>query len=405
MTGPLAVLVSGILISFLSSGMRTALPELVMDQGRDASGRRQSALRSLRVLWLSRYAGLILMGSGIALTAPFLAAWISLSFWLSLVILAAMAFLVGEILPSLLARIAPERFVQITKIPFLLLRAVFGIPVLLVLGPSRNGEQEEIDGWLVLPPDVMWLERRREKGSRDGVEQEQELIDGVLDFSDKIVREVMVPRIDMVCVELDDDLDSVVDKVTRAGHSRIPVFRDRIDNIIGVLYAKDLLAYLGSGSSEFSPENDLRKAYFVPEYKPVDQLFREFQSSRTHMAIVVDEYGGTAGIVTIEDLMEEVFGEIQDEYDMETPLVHSIGSGAHRLDARLPIDDLNDLLGTNFMDDDYESLGGMLFDELGKIPRQGESVHLGNYVFTIEKVRAQRILQVRVTEESGRENG
>ena len=401
MTSPLILFLSGLAILFVSSGTKTALPELVMDRARDASGRRQSALRSLRILWISRFGGLIISGAGAALTAPFLAAWLSLPYWLSLVILGLSIFLVGELLPSLLARSAPERFVLITRLPYLLLRALCSIPSLLVLGSPKDLEQEETDGWLVVPPDVMWLERRREKGSQDGVEQEQELMDGILDFADKIVREVMVPRIDMVCVDLEDSLESIVGKVTRAGHSRIPVFRDRIDNIIGVLYAKDLLGYLSSESPEFSLENDLREAYFVPEYKPVDQLFKEFQTSRTHIAIVVDEYGGTAGIVTIEDLMEEVFGEIQDEYDRETPLVHSMGSGTHRLDARLPIDDMNDLLGTDFKDDDYESLGGMLYDALGKIPRQGESVLLEGYVFTVEKVRAQRILLVRVSMEEG----
>jgi len=141
----------------------------------------------------------------------------------------------------------------------------------------------------------------------------------------------------------------------------------------------------------------LREAYFVPEYKSIDELFREFQAHRIHMAIVVDEYGGTAGIVTMEDLVEEVFGEIRDEYDTESPLSFSLGRGEFRVDGRLPVDDLNDLLDTSFEeDDDYETVAGLVYRRLGHIPRPGEAVTVEGHVFTVEKVRAQRILLLKV---------
>jgi CBS domain containing-hemolysin-like protein len=404
MTAAILTLACGGAVLFISRGIRTALPELIRDRGRDTSERRQAALVDLRILWLARFTGLLVSGAGVALLGIELSPGLSLPVWAGIVSLAAGVFLLGEILPSLLARANPERFANLMRFPFVFLKILFHFPALLILGILKERAGEEDDDWLIVPPDVIWLERRREKGTRREVEKEQELMDSILDFSDTIVREVMVPRIDMLCVELQDDLPTVTTKVTRAGHSRIPVFHETIDNIVGILYAKDLLSFMSRPGETFLLKDMLREAYFVPEYKPIDRLFREFQTQRIHIAVVVDEYGGTAGIVTLEDLVEEVFGEILDEYDKETPLIHPIGGGAHRLDARLPIHDLNDLLDTDFADDDYDSLGGMLYNELGKIPRQGETVRLEEWVFTIERVRAQRIVQVRVTRdmESGR---
>lgn len=399
LTAALLTLGGGVLVLFLSGGIRTALPEMIRDRGRDTSERRHAALVDLRILWLARFTGLVASGAGVAMLGAEVSSGLSIPLWAGILILAAGVFLVGELLPSLLARSFPERFVSLGRLPFGILRVIFHIPALLILGTLKERDGEDDDDWLIVPPDVIWLERRREKGTPGEVEKEQELMDSILDFSDTIVREVMVPRIDMVCVELDDDLATVAGKVTRAGHSRIPVFHETIDRIVGILYAKDLLNYLSGPTDSFSMSGMLREAYFVPEYKPIDRLFREFQTQRIHIAVVVDEYGGTAGMVTLEDLMEEVFGEILDEYDKETPLISSMGGGTHRLDARLPIHDLNDLLDTDFADDDYDSLGGMLYNELGKIPRQGETVSLGGYMFTIERVRAQRIVQVRVTRE------
>jgi putative hemolysin len=387
-------------VLFISRGIRTALPELIRHRGRDTSERRQAALVDLRILWLARFTGLIASGAGAAMLGAELSPDLSIPVWAGIISLTLGVFLLGELLPSLLARSDPETFAALMRFPFGLLRILFHFPALLVLSILKEKGGEEDDDWLIVPPDVIWLERRREKGTRGEVEKEQELMDSILDFSDTIVREVMVPRIDMLCVDLRDDLPTVAGKVTRAGHSRIPVFHETIDNIVGVLYAKDLLNFMSRSGETFLLQDMLREAYFVPEYKPIDRLFREFQTQRIHIAVVVDEYGGTAGLVTLEDLMEEVFGEILDEYDKEIPLIHSMGAGAHRLDARLPIHDLNDLLDTDFADDDYDSLGGMLYNELGKIPRQGETVRLGGWVFTVERVRAQRIVQVRVTRDT-----
>lgn len=384
---------AGAILLFVSSGIRAALPALISEQGRDPSDRRRVAIERLRILWLSRFVGVFLSGAGIILTASMIE---SVDRWISLSVGGLAVFLIAEILPARLGHSRPEDMERLLKIPFIVVRFLFSLPVMVLLG--KSGKDEALSGeWAFTPPDLMWLEQRREKGDQEEFEQEQELMDSILDFSDKIVREIMVPRIDMNCVELSDDLGSVVRHVKQVGHSRLPVYREKIDDIAGVLYAKDLITVLASNSSGFMMKNILREAYFVPEYKRIDELFREFQSHRIHMAVVVDEYGGTAGLVTLEDIVEEVFGEIRDEYDSETPLVQSLGMGAHRVDARLSIDDLNDILDTEFQDTDYESVGGIVYSALGHIPRPGESVTLQGFRFTVDKVRAQRILLIKVT--------
>ncbi|OPL19760.1 MAG: hypothetical protein AVO35_01940 [Candidatus Aegiribacteria sp. MLS_C] len=391
----LAVYSTGFLLLFLASGIRSCIPELILSRGRDPSERRQAAFFHLGILWLMNFTGTILAGAGAFLLAGILGPATGVQDWLAFTVFCLATFLLAVLLPSLVAKGTPLRFLSALRFPYIIVSLLFRLPALLFFGSSSD-ESPETLGWLITPPDVIWLERRREKGDPGEFEKEQELMDSIIDFSDKIVREVMVPRIDMACVEINADLSTVVDRLKRAGHSRIPVYEEKIDNIRGLLYAKDLLALLSEGENGFQLRNILRTPYFVPEYKRIDELMREFQSKRIHMAVVVDEYGGTAGLVTIEDIMEEVFGEILDEYDKEALLVKKLDGGSYLLDARLPIDDLNALLGTDFADDDFESLGGMVYQLMGKIPRPGERTDFSGYSFTVEQVRAQRILYVRV---------
>lgn len=402
---PILVYASGLLILLISSGIRSCVPELIITKGRDPSDRRQAALFHLGVLWMMSFAGIVLSAAGSVLVAAELFPALPFPVWASFLLLVLFAFLAAVILPSFAGSRNPLGTLSILKLPYLMLSLPFRLPALLFFRRSSL-ENSETAGCLTTPPDMIWLERRREKGEPGEFEKEQELMDSIIDFSDKIVREVMIPRIDMVCVEVDSGLSTVVDRLRHAGHSRIPVYEEIIDNIIGLLYAKDLLSLLSDKVSRFDLRSKLREPYFVPEYKRIDELLREFQSKRIHMAIVVDEYGGTAGLVTIEDIMEEVFGEILDEYDKEALLVKKLPGGAFVLDARLPIDDLNALLGTDFDDDDYESLGGMVYNLMGKIPRQNESTEISGFVFTVEQVRAQRILFVRVApSEEDKESG
>ncbi len=400
MTTVIILLASGFLVTSAANALRAALPGILPER-KDAAERRTTAISHLRVLWLTRFCGLVASGTGIALASVALKPYFPPA--LSALALSILLFLLAELGPSRLGHTRPDLIRRTLGIPLFLLRVVFHLPARIILGPA-SGEDGETGEWVFTPPDFMWLEQRTEKSDQHSFLQERELMEGIADFADKIVREVMVPRIDMVAIALRDDLDSVLGEVLAASHSRIPVYREKIDEIVGVLYVKDLLKVLSSPPETFRMEKILRQPYFVPEYKRVDSLFREFQSHRIHMAVVVDEYGGTAGLVTMEDLVEEVFGEILDEFeDSEAPLIQSLGLDIYRVDAMLPIDDLNDLLESSFGSDDFDTVGGLVYSSIGKIPRPGESVVLDGFRFTVERVRAQRILLVRVSPERQQE--
>lgn len=228
-------------------------------------------------------------------------------------------------------------------------------------------------------------------------EEEKEMIASIFEFSDKLVREVMVPRIDVVAVPLETSLSEAVDIVLKAGHSRIPVYQGSIDNIVGVLYAKDLLRYLREGRTDVPLGKILRPAYFIPESKKVDELLQELQQRKVHVAIVVDEYGGTAGLVTIEDLLEEIVGEIQDEYDAEEPTYKEVNEHEYLFDARIPLDEVNKLLSVELPDEGGDTLGGFIYSQLGKVPAVGDRVEFENVTMQVLSVIGRRIKQVRAT--------
>jgi CBS domain containing-hemolysin-like protein len=227
----------------------------------------------------------------------------------------------------------------------------------------------------------------------EGEEEEQELIHSVFEFSDTIVREVMVPRPDMVVLASDATLEHALETITQAGYSRIPIYEGDTDNIVGVLYAKDLLKR-STEDGGIRAASLARAPLFVPEQKKLAELLREMQEQRVHMAIVIDEYGGTAGLVTIEDLVEEIVGEIVDEYDKEEPLVEPLGGGVIRVDARMPIDEVNELLGTELPDDDWDTVGGLVYELTGRVPVPGETVRFAAIEFQTEQVTGRRIQKV-----------
>lgn len=236
-------------------------------------------------------------------------------------------------------------------------------------------------------------------------EEEKRLIHSIFDFGDTLVREVMIPRTDMVMLEDGASLEEALEVVLSTGFSRIPVYHKDFDHIIGILYAKDLLPYLKRGESDVRPRDFLREAYFVPETKRVSELLNELRSLTIHMAIVLDEYGGTSGLVTIEDLLEEIVGEIFDEYDSAQVLYEDLGDGKYSFDARIPIDDLNELLGSKLPAHAWDTLGGLMYNLMGKIPKQGESVVFEGMRLTAQKVVGRRVqkvlLEVLKKEEGG----
>ena len=225
-------------------------------------------------------------------------------------------------------------------------------------------------------------------------EAEEALLEAVSDFAEKIVREVMVPRTDMKALPdtaLAADAVALIDKT---GYSRLPVFHESTDDIRGVLYAKDLLVALAAGKADGQIISLAREPYFVPETKQVEELLFEMRS-RTHIAIVADEYGGTAGLVTLEDLLEEIIGEISDEYDREEPLLTELPDGRFSVDARLPVDDLNEVFGTD-IDIDADSVGGLFTEVAGRIPHVGESVSVEGLRLTVDELQGNRICRLTV---------
>jgi putative hemolysin len=235
-------------------------------------------------------------------------------------------------------------------------------------------------------------------GEEEGVieAEEREMIQGIFEFGDTVVREVMIPRIDVVALEAATSLDQALDVVIKVGHSRLPVYEGSIDHITGVLYAKDLLPLLRNNRRDVCVRSLVRAAYFVPESMKVDDLMRALQSRKVHMAIIVDEYGGTAGLVTIEDLLEEIVGEIQDEYDVEESPIEELAHGEWLFDGRVSIDEVNDLAHLKLDNDDVDSLGGFVSANLGTIPVVGDRIEAGGATIEVVAVRGLRPHRLRV---------
>jgi CBS domain containing-hemolysin-like protein len=227
-------------------------------------------------------------------------------------------------------------------------------------------------------------------------QQERALIHSIIEFGDTVAREVMVPRPDMVTVEGRSRIADVIEVAIAAGYSRIPVYEQGIDDIIGIVYLKDLTRAEREGQLETEVRNVAREAKFTPETKPVDDLMREMQLGKFHMAIVVDEYGGTAGLVTLEDLIEELVGEIVDEFDVEEPATDRLPNGDYRVNARMPIDEVNELINADLPEGDWDTVGGFVYSQLGHVPAEGETVTYDGHRLTAEKVQGRRIGRVRI---------
>ncbi|MBK5267251.1 MAG: HlyC/CorC family transporter [Acidimicrobiia bacterium] len=234
------------------------------------------------------------------------------------------------------------------------------------------------------------------EGHDEDDHQEIRLISSILDFSATLLREVMVPRTDMVTVEVDGTSEQALRTIITHGFSRIPVTGEGTDDIRGIVYAKDLLRLMDEGASPVPISEILRPAYFVPETKRVSDMLRDMQGNQTHMAVVVDEFGGTSGIVTIEDILEEIVGEIVDEYDREDPMVIAGPDGSWLVDGRLDVDELGDLVEADLPDEDWDTVGGLVLGLAGRVPREGESFDVGHITITAVRVQGRRVSKVRV---------
>ena len=323
---------------------------------------------------------------------------------IDIVVVTLVILITSEIIPKVIAVRNPHSFARIASVPLQLMFYGFFPLTIMLTGMSRwvqsslglsaektRLSEDELKALVLLGEEEGRLEA-----------DEKEMIHSIFEFGETTVREIMVPRTDMVTVEVNAILTEVLDVIKGNLLSRIPVYEGRVDHVIGILYVKDLLPLLKKPRSDtFNLRGFLREAYFVPEQKMIDDLLRHFQKERIHMALVVDEYGGISGLVTLEDVIEEIVGEIQDEYDTEEPLVIQIDENTFVVDGRKNVDELNEELHLNLPDESgVETISGFILNLLGALPQEKESAHHNGNKFTVESIDRNRILKIRVEKNS-----
>jgi CBS domain containing-hemolysin-like protein len=322
------------------------------------------------------------------------------SFTLAVVVMTGCILLFGEISPKVFALRDPERAAALVAPTIEVIELILAPVGRLLLAIS--GFLLRISGTHRLRVDPFVTEEELETmvslGERQGLlhREERRMIEGIMDFADTTVNEVLVPRTDIRVLRKDVTVSAALALIRETGFSRIPVFGETIDDIAGVLYAKDLLPFIANGDTQKPIRDLLRDAYFVPENKRVAELLNEFRQHRVHCAIVVDEHGGTVGLVTLEDLLEEVVGEIHDERDVEKPLIEKAGPEGILMDARAPLDELSEVIGSELRDEEHESVGGFILNLMGRLPKKGDTVKHDDITFVVDEVSDRRILKVKV---------
>ena len=396
-----SAILSGAEAAYFSLG-RTRLRELAEQQG-EKPGPLTPLLEQPHELLVTLLVGITVVNIGASALAAAIAEQLFGPHGLAIAI-ATMVFLLtifGEILPMTLAVEYPLRFASWVSRPVVWLSmalrpirvglgAFTAITIRLVGSERRRGQPEISEEELRTLVDV---------GAREGVVErsEREMIHKVFELEDTLVREVMVPRPDMFCLDVGTEPAQLLPLLREQLHSRVPVYEETVDQIVGVLYTKDLLPYLAGLPTDFSLRPHLHPPYFVPGSKRADALLREFQAKKLHLAVVVDEYGGTAGLVTLEDLLEELVGEIRDEYDEDERLIQRVAPRSFRVSGRLAIDELNTATGLQIPDDAFDTVGGWVLDLFGRVPQKGEKTEADGVRVAVEKVERTRVLEVLVT--------
>jgi len=321
---------------------------------------------------------------------------------------AAMTFLIlvfGEITPKTFA--AQNAVGVSTRVARIIeLFSIVLAPLIGVLGAITNGLIRLLGGKVsqrgpfVTEDEIRMLVNA---GQEEGLfeEEEREMIDSILEFDDTVAREIMVPRIDMTAADVEDGFDKILNLIIDDGHIRIPIYEHTVDNVIGIIHGKDLLRVIKDGvPGSFDVRKLLRPAYYVPDSRKVRDLLADMRKEQVHMAIVLDEYGGTAGLVTVEDMVEEIIGDIRDEFDREENLVEILGADTVRVDARTAIDDVNDMLDLNLPDEDFDTVGGLVFNLIGRVPREGEEILFDDVQIRVENIAGRRISKVKISKVS-----
>ena len=311
-----------------------------------------------------------------------------------LLVLALVLYLIEEGIEGLVARYAELWAIRLAFFAHLLLWLL--APVTGIAQTLKHGRRLNMEAQSSVTQDE--LISMLDAGQQEGVleQDEREMIYSIFRLDDTLTREIMVPRIDITALDVNVSFLEAVDNLLSSGHSRIPVFEDTVDNIIGLIYAKDLLRAWREDSQTVSLRQFLREVYFVPEAKKVDELLEEMQSRQVHMGIVVDEYGGVAGLVTLEDIVEEIVGEIRDEYDEGEELPYqAVADGEYVFLGRVDLDDFNNVMQTDLPREEAETLGGFIYSQMGRVPENGEQIQVNDVELTVEQVSGRRIRKVR----------
>ncbi|MBI5554330.1 MAG: HlyC/CorC family transporter [Elusimicrobia bacterium] len=404
-----------ILASFFFSATETALTSL--GRYRIASLIKEKKVKSLQI-WVehpNKILAAILVGNTIVnLTAAALATYLAVNFpnnlhipegWaavMATVLITVVILILGEITPKTLAKHRPE-IVAVWTIKVLLLVHYVLAPLIKGLIFITNPLVKFLGGNI---KQDMLFDKDEEirflvsEGVREGVlgKDQKEMIHSVLEFGDKIAREIMIPRIDMECVEINLEKEKFIDLLVETGHSRVPVYKDNLDNIIGIIHVKDLLNAWRCNELIVIPDL-IRTTYFVPETQKVNSLMRHMQKGRQHLAIVVDEYGVPSGLITMEDLVEQIVGDILDEYDIEDIGIEPLGDGSAQIDGKMNIYEVNEKLKINLPSEDFNTVSGFVVDLLGRVPRKDEEIKYKDLKFTIVETNRRRIITLKVKKE------
>jgi putative hemolysin len=331
------------------------------------------------------------------------------------IVIALFTIVFAELVPKTLALAHTERFALALSQPIDVIGHVLGPVISLLTGLTRAvagglGARVSADAQISAEELKLIVERGGEQGVLEA--EEEQMINAVIELGERRVHEVMVPRIDIVGLEVGGTFEEAVERIIAEGHSRLPVWEQSIDQVVGILYAKDLLRFLKEASADPPPIRALlRTPLFVPESITIDDLLRQLQRRKVHLAVVLDEYGGTAGLVTIEDLLEEIVGEIQDEYDVEEPVVVRLDHDRARVDGRASVDELGELWDDLDVDalledrEEYDTLGGLLFHRIGGVPKPGDQVRVGALTLTVETTDGRRAGKVLVVRERPASDG
>ncbi len=356
---------------------------------------------------------IIFLNTALTITVTALTIQLTMPYGLTIVIgsMAILLFtilLLSEVIAKALARRNPDTTILVLARPLVAVATILW-PLMAIINVITRPIFTLVSGQPAPPAPLVTEEELRlmmSAGEEAGwiEHEEREMIEGVMDFGDTLVREIMIPRVDVVALEVNSSLDRALDVAITRGHSRIPVYEETIDNVVGILYAKDLIPVLRDGRRDTPLRDLIRPAYFVPMTMKVTALLEDLQRRRVHMAIVVDEYGGTAGIVTLEDLLEQIVGEIRDEYDTEEPAIVEVGPHEFIVDARVPIDDIAELLEVEFPATTADRIGGLVYEQLGRIPRVGDEVTCGNVTITVLSIKGIRAERLRVIRQQPAEN-